>query len=66
MKQLHAKKPLAKAASFITDHFMGGGFSASYSMPAILSLLIAAMAGAARGEGVTPEESATWKVRRQG
>ena len=30
-------------------------------MPAILSLLIAAMAGAARGEGVTPEESATWK-----
>ena len=61
MKQLHAKKPLAKAASFITDHFMGGGFSASYSMPAILSLLIAAMAGAARGEGVTPEESATWK-----
>ena len=60
MKQLHAKKPLAKAASFITDHFMGGRFSTTYRLSAFLSILISATAGAARGEGVTPEESATW------
>ena len=60
MKQLHAKKPLAKAASFITDHFMGGRFSTTYRLSAFLSILIAATAGAARGEGVTPEESAGW------
>lgn len=61
MKQLHAKKPLAKAVSFITDHFMGGGrFSTTYRLSAFLSILIAATASAARGEGVTPEESAGW------
>ena len=51
---------LRKVTCGISDRFRRGRFSASYSMPAILSLLIAAAAGAARGEGVTPEESATW------